>query len=1305
MVDPDPTVKDPTRTYPTEEIPLDAVPTLAPSDSPRAFNSPRTEALGVETTCVQGRHDDVTLAGPPSASAGLKTLPIVRGYEIEREIGRGGMGVVYKARQIHLNRPCALKMILAGAHADADSATRFLIEAEAVAKLHHPNVVQIHAFGDVDSLPYFELEYVEGGSLDLVLDGTPWPTDRAAKLIEGVARGVAEAHRLGIVHRDLKPANVLLALDRTPKITDFGLAKRLGEGLGQTQTGAIMGTPSYMSPEQAEGKSSRIGPATDVYALGAIFYELLTGRPPFRAATPLDTIMLVAGKEPVPPSSFVPGISKDAETIALKCLEKDPAKRYASAEALADDLRRLQHREPIHARPVGPIERAFRWCRRNPKIAVLTTLCVGLVALLITGLAVVLAVVRREHAVTTRHLVDSYVAQANAVRFSRRAGQRFDALNALRKAGELDHSPDRLADLRNAAIASLALSDLKPLREWPGLAEGTSLVTFDPALGRYARMDQDGIVSVRNVADDREIARLPGMGKRSGVDIFTLRFSHDGRFLAASYRPANTVKIWDIERPRSPVAELGVCAAIFHPSRSELAAGYANGSVVFRDLETGRITRSWSMPVAPRSMNYRPDGQQIAVNADQAPWMIQIRDCTTGELAVELTPPSPSDFVWHPDGKSMATFGNDRTVRIWNLATRRQELSFVVQGGGGLLAQYSPDGSVIGTNTWEANLELWDARTGKHLLTTVAWRGPYFGTNYRLAAGLGERLGIYQAAPAREFRIMVRAAVRGQSRYSYGRPAVRKDGRLLAVGNNDGVGFWDLDTCAELGFLPIRGSVEVAFTAEGDLLTTGEPGLLRWPIREAVGELEVGQPRALGSAANVAWLDQSRDSRTIVVIDEMGMGVLRPESSQKRLTLGPQTDVRRIAISPDGRWVTSGGWNHPGVSVWDLQVGGRLAHSVASNQVHNVVYFSKDGHWLLIHGDSGARVVSTESFREVRRFGTDAGFGVSPDGSMLALLTPERILRLVDPGSGKEFARLESPDRNAVTSLTFNADNTRVIFSSIDGPGVYVWDLRVLRERLAELGLDWRLPSYPPSDHASRSEAPLRLVIPGQPRLPEPELSGPARIELADRFARRGEWLKAAESFAKAIDAGENHDVAWGYFLQSLLMDGNLERYRKNCKALLASTKPTVNSYRANTVAWWLVLGPDSVADPSEIVRLAEHSLSGVPDTQRFLVLNTLGAALYRAGRFDEAVRRLEEGIKNRGGSGVPQDWVFLAMSHLKLGHSAEARRWLDKLKSRSIVNHPLNFWDEVEILAFQREAEALLRAPGIDLPVDVFAR
>jgi tRNA A-37 threonylcarbamoyl transferase component Bud32 len=332
---------------------------------------------------------------PSSVSPGWPVLP---GYQILGELGKGGMGVVYKARQVKLNRLIALKMILAGHHASSEVLSRFRIEAEAVARLKHPNIVQVHEVGDVEGRPFFSLEFVEGGSLADRLNGTPLPPRQAAQLVEVLARAVHEAHQRGIVHRDLKPANVLLARSDQPhairlegdapegntyepKVTDFGLAKQLDIDQGQTLSGVIIGTPSYMAPEQACGRNKEIGPAADIYALGAVLYELLTGRPPFRAATPLETLEQVVRDEPVPPTRLQARTPRDLETISLKCLEKLPSRRYGSAQALAEDLGRWLAGEPILARPVRAWVRAAKWARRRPAVAGLLAVIVVIAAL------------------------------------------------------------------------------------------------------------------------------------------------------------------------------------------------------------------------------------------------------------------------------------------------------------------------------------------------------------------------------------------------------------------------------------------------------------------------------------------------------------------------------------------------------------------------------------------------------------------------------------------------------------------------------------------------------------------------------------------------------------------------------------------------------------------------------------------------------------------------------------------------------------------------------------------------------------
>ena len=344
-------------------------------------------ALTTESACV-APDTRARQARPDQAPEAIQ----VPGYEILGEVGRGGMGVVYRARALRLDRIVALKMLLAGGHASAKDRARFLQESEAVAQLQHPHIVALYEAGQHGDLLYFTLEFIAEGSLADQLGGTPLPPLTAARLVENVARGMHHAHERGIVHRDLKPGNILLQKDESgrisddlkliPKITDFGLAKNLEVDSALTSAGAVFGTPSYMAPEQALGSSKEVGAGADVYALGAILYECLTGRPPFRGPTPTETLLQVLHQEPAPPSTLQPGVPRDLETICLNCLRKGVKERFASALDLAEDLRRFQDGEPIHARPVGRFERLLKWCRRRPAVA---SLSAAIVLVLLLG--------------------------------------------------------------------------------------------------------------------------------------------------------------------------------------------------------------------------------------------------------------------------------------------------------------------------------------------------------------------------------------------------------------------------------------------------------------------------------------------------------------------------------------------------------------------------------------------------------------------------------------------------------------------------------------------------------------------------------------------------------------------------------------------------------------------------------------------------------------------------------------------------------------------------------------------------------
>lgn len=379
-------------------------------------------------------------------SGALDGRPVIRGYEILDHLGTGGMGVVYRACQSRIGRVVAVKVLRGGALADPRLLERFRIEVEAVARLQHPHVVQIYEAGEQDGCAYFSMEYVEGGSLDRKAAGRPQAPRLAADVVKTLSLTMHFAHQRGIVHRDLKPGNVLLTADGTPKIADFGLAKCLQATGRQTQSGEILGTPFYMAPEQAEGQS---GPAVDIYALGAILYELLTGRPPFRGPTPMDTLQQVRTQEPVSPSRLQPKVPRDLDTICLKCLQKDPRKRYADADALAEDLRRFLSGEPICARPAGISERVVKWAKRRPTAAALVAVLVLAVSGFVGGLLWHSAQLQRA---AERHRQLATAAQRARVTAEKNA----DQANRLRRqagvsASEADRQRRRAEDIAEEA--------------------------------------------------------------------------------------------------------------------------------------------------------------------------------------------------------------------------------------------------------------------------------------------------------------------------------------------------------------------------------------------------------------------------------------------------------------------------------------------------------------------------------------------------------------------------------------------------------------------------------------------------------------------------------------------------------------------------------------------------------------------------------------------------------------------------------------------------------------------------------------
>jgi serine/threonine-protein kinase len=476
-----------------------------------------------------------------AASAGTRSpgpspphpLPRVPGYDVESVLGRGGMGVVYKARQLRLNRAVALKMILGGPCVGRSDLSRFAREAEAVASLRHAHIVQVYDVGDFDGLPYFTMEHVEGGTLAQKLAGTPQPAARAAELVATLAGAVEAAHRAGIIHRDLKPSNILLAADGTAKITDFGLSRHFGDDHTLTLSGTRLGTPSYMAPEQAQGRAGAVGPAADVYSLGAILYELLTGRPPFRAETATATLLQVIHQEAAAPSRLNAKVPRDLETVCLKCLRKDPQRRYASAAALGDDLRRFLEGRPIEARPPGLTGRVWRWCRREPAAAALLATAVAAVSVAVGGAfwvqsqqAAAREAMARQEGQASQAVLTA-LAQADALREQ----GRWPGVRAALSAAQNLVTPATPASVRDRLRSAVADADLvarlEDVRMWDGTRRrGATLRTLDEL---YADAFRSGGINPVT-ADGPEVAKLVNA---SPVRLTVVAFLNDWLFWAS----------------------------------------------------------------------------------------------------------------------------------------------------------------------------------------------------------------------------------------------------------------------------------------------------------------------------------------------------------------------------------------------------------------------------------------------------------------------------------------------------------------------------------------------------------------------------------------------------------------------------------------------------------------------------------------------------------------------------------------------------------------------------------------------------
>jgi WD40 repeat protein len=952
-------------------------------------------------------------------------------YEILAEVGRGGMGIVYQARQGRPGRLVALKVLRGGELASVAEVARFRREAEALAGLQHPNIVQVIEVGEHNGLPFIALEYCPGGSLKEKLGGTPLPPDRAAALAETLALAVHAAHRARVLHRDLKPGNVLLVPGDPahgvvlggpgevacylPKVSDFGLARRLEE-TGQTRDGAVLGTPSYMAPEQAQGKTKEVGPAADVYALGAVLYELLTGRPPFKGATDLDTRAQVIADEPVPVRRLQPGVPRDLETVCLKCLQKEPARRYASAEALAKDLRRFRAGEPVQARPLGRLGRLARWCRRNPSLAT----AAGLAVFLLAATAAVSAgwavhASRQAGALQgalnesqeARRRTQQELAEGHFERALTECEQGEVGLGLLWLARSLETAPAGADPLAEALRANLAAWHCRQFPLTGCREEVGPILAFEPG-GRAAWVaGPDRAVFRRLLATGEAAGRLP---VPPGTEVLAVAAGPQGEVVLAA--TGRVVRLWKVSggEPGAPFSPPGALDAIaLSPDgRVALTADHAGPSD-----DTRTTLRRWDAHT----------GQPLGPTFQAA-----------GRLAA---------LALSPDGRTLlGAQAAGGAVLSWEVATGKPHGPLPLPRGRYQALACAPDGRAVLTGSEDQTARLWDVATGRPLSPTFHHRGPVsavaFGPDGRtlLTADTRHTVRTWAVAPGPR-----PAAVLGHPR-PVRSVAFGHDGRTAATGGFDGKAcLWDTGPGGGVKELPYEFAVTaVLFSPDGRTLLTAA-----WPRSARLWDTASGRPRGkpLRHGKWVTGLAFSPDSKLVATGSfDRTATVWEAATGERRVTLRHGAGVAAVAFDPAGSRLVTGSEDGT-VQIWDVATGQPSGPRVQHPQAIWAVAFSPDGGRVLTAAADGTACLWDAATGELvapplRHAGAVFRAAFSPDGRQILTSSWDGTARLWDATTGWPWGRpLMHADQ--VRAAAFGPRGRRVATGSFDGTA-RLWD-------------------------------------------------------------------------------------------------------------------------------------------------------------------------------------------------------------------------------------------------------------------------
>ena len=1077
---------DPIPVTPGRDVAVDLVSGSAPIDD----GATATQLPG------QGAKPAVT---QPERGPGRVLVP---GYQIERAIGRGGMGVVYKALHLSLKRSVALKMVLGGGHAGPRELARFRIEAEAVARLQHPNIVQIHEIGEARGHPYCALEFVEGGNLADKLNGKPMPAREAAKLVEVLARAMQLAHSRNVVHRDLKPANILLAADGTPKITDFGLARQIDTDSGETQPGAVMGTASYMAPEQASGYAHEAGPAADVYALGAVLYDCLAGRPPFRGRTIVETLDQVRTQEPTAPSRWQASVPLDLDTICLKCLRKEPENRYASAAELADELVRYQQGEPILARPVGRIEKTVKWARRNPGIAASLT---GLVAIIVTAfvlvswsywsaedaryaerwgryrsdIAAAYGALQSQNDSATRMALDDAPAEHRNWEWQYVHSQLDGASHVLHvpggKVDSLVLSPSgrqiavRCFEHNEVYLYDLATGKLGVVLR--GHSAAATCVAYRPDGKQLATASDDQTVRLWDPATGHQVSLLRAEVNPTKLDRrHTVAYNADGSRIASfagSDGAAGTDRLWDATTGK----EIAVLAewqeysnrVAFSPDGTRIAAG-ARENVYLRDAVTGRqiavlgphATTVWLLA-------YSPDGKRIASATAPGSNDIHLWDGESGKpVAVLRGHTNPVDtMVFSPDGSRLVTWGDypDYTPRLWDAADGRLVDKLAGHKNRIQTVAFSPDGDRVATTSSDKTARLWDGRTGKSLAVLSGHTDQVPAVVFNpdgtrvVTASNDATLRLWDAADGRLIGVL-----RGHAGAFYGHcaPVFTPDGARLLSGCADGtVRIWDMNLVERNGIL--RGHedqiYDVAFSSDGEQVASAS-----WDGTSRLWDATTGRQSGLlkHETRIISSVTYSRDGRRLATVQrERGVTLWDVASREAartwRAPAGYWGADTRAVLNPAGTLLAAGCHEGP-VRLWDVASGQEITQLRGHEKCSTDVAFHPRRDLLASAGEDGTvRLWDATTYAPVAvgrgHAGPVWGIAFSSDGKLLASGSNDKTICIWDAQTLKQLAAIRPG--SIVYGVAFSPDGTRLAAACRDNT-VRLFDV-ASRQQVAEL--------------------------------------------------------------------------------------------------------------------------------------------------------------------------------------------------------------------------------------------------------------